>query len=199
MQSLKPFLCVDAFCFSFFSFIHSFPLFCLFHFLYRCSIFCKMSALVRHRVFLFGKMPAHILLSLFGSLRFFSVPLILLCISKSFLFICSSQVRKSTSATQSFNLPVIKRYFDSHLCVSVLGTDAPAIVNCLHILARSLDARLLFYISKFILFISSTVYPCPYRSLSIQILKWNGIMLWKGAHALCVCVFQSWCLAKCDF
>uniref|UniRef100_A0A8C7LAT0 Ryanodine receptor 1 n=1 Tax=Oncorhynchus kisutch TaxID=8019 RepID=A0A8C7LAT0_ONCKI len=44
-------------------------------------------------------------------------------------------------------LPLINQYFKNHSLyflstpAKVLGNDAPAIVNCLHILARSLDAR----------------------------------------------------------
>lgn len=88
---------------------------CLHHCIFpllSCSIFCKMSALVRHRVSLFGKTSWTAFLSL--------TPL---CTPFAF----------------TVNAPCCEMMCRAEcLCT---GTDAAAIVNCLHILARSLDAR----------------------------------------------------------
>lgn len=97
-----------------------------------------MSALVRHRVSLFGKMREP-----FHSILCFLYCLWLYCINPNILTFLQCSVSQVTTSAVDLVLYV------SALCGDVTtrtvslcaGTDASAIVNCLHILARSLDAR----------------------------------------------------------
>lgn len=117
----------------------SVSLFCSFYFPFPCflahhSIFCKMSALVRHRVSLFGKKPAS------------HQNCYVLCFLLIFLITFTSSNHVSSginkSITHIFYCLWWFWFCDADVIKAVCaGTDASAIVNCLHILARSLDAR----------------------------------------------------------
>ena len=92
-----------------------------------------MSALVRHRVSLFGKM----FVSQHQSFWIFSIfSVFLMCVF----------FHHSDESKWRDNMWWSECFVNSISVFACAGTDASAIVNCLHILARSLDARFSIFV-----------------------------------------------------